>query len=148
MKNSEITVYSEAELPKAADKLLQHTSGAKVFAFYGEMGTGKTTFIKEICRQLGAQNNFSSPTYSLVNEYPIEGSSEKIFHIDLYRIKDLREALDAGIEDYINSGMYCFIEWAEIAAHLLPENTVRVMMRTENSARIISIFSGGSAANQ
>lgn len=140
MKNSEITVYSEAELPNATDQLLQNTSGKKVFAFYGKMGTGKTTFIKEICRQLGSRDSFSSPTYSIVNEYSIDGSSEKIFHIDLYRVKDLREALDAGIEEYINSGMYCIIEWAEIAAPLLPENTVHVKIRAENSVRIISIF--------
>ena len=106
------------------------------------MGTGKTTLIKEICRQLGSTDNFSSPTYSIVNEYLIGGSNQKIYHIDLYRLKNIEEALAIGIEEYISGDSYCFIEWPGLIEQLLPPNTVKVDIKFENNMREISIFMG------
>ncbi len=123
--NQVIEVVSLSELPVAAEKLLAICEGKKVFAFKGEMGAGKTTFIKAICEQLNVIGNISSPTFSLVNEY-LTQSGEKIFHFDFYRIKSESEAYDMGYEDYLYSNSYCFIEWPEKIENLLPSNTVLV----------------------
>ena len=112
----------------------------KVFAFHGQMGTGKTTIIKQLCRQLGSHDNFSSPSYSIVNEYLIEPAAGKIYHIDLYRLKDLEEALAIGIEDYISGEHYCFIEWPELIEALLPADVVNVEITQQDDMREISIF--------
>ena len=95
-----------------------------------------------MCGLLGSQDNFSSPSYSIVNEYLIEGSRAKIYHIDLYRLKDIEEALAIGIEDYIAGDSYCFIEWPELIAALLPQNVVNVSITHEGDMRKISIFMG------
>ena len=121
MKTFEQTISSLTELPELSNAILQFSEGRKVFAFHGEMGSGKTTIIKQLCSQLGSQDNFSSPSYSIVNEYLIEGSREKIYHIDLYRLKNLEEALAIGIEDYITGESYCFIEWPDLIESLLPK---------------------------
>ena len=120
-----------------AKKLIDEFSDKRVFAFYGQMGAGKTTFINSVCRYLGTNDNVTSPTFALINEYNIPGSS--VFHFDFYRIKDLEEAFDMGYEDYIYSGKYCFIEWPEKIELLLPENVVEVKIEvlTDNS-RLIS----------
>jgi tRNA threonylcarbamoyladenosine biosynthesis protein TsaE len=102
----------------------------KVVLFYGEMGTGKTTLIKEICRQLGVADNMSSPTFALVNEYHTKDNGT-IYHFDLYRIKNIEECLDIGMEEYLYSGNYCFIEWPEITLPLLPDNYCSLYIRTE-----------------
>lgn len=136
----EFTVTDIAELPQAADRILQFTAGRKLFAFYAPMGAGKTTLIKEICRHLGSHDHFSSPSYSIANEYVVPGLPEKIYHIDLYRIKDIDEALAAGIEEYIDGEHYCFIEWAELIEPLLPLNTVKVNIGIEESTRNFAIF--------
>ncbi|MGB0930514.1 MAG: tRNA (adenosine(37)-N6)-threonylcarbamoyltransferase complex ATPase subunit type 1 TsaE [Chitinophagales bacterium] len=122
MKKIEVTHI--ADLENAANSLLEFAEGEKVFVFYGEMGTGKTTFIQRICKQLKSNDAVSSPTYSLVNEYSLaDGNS--LFHLDLYRLKDLEEAYNMGIEEYLYGGDYCLIEWPQIIEPLL-EGYVKV----------------------
>ncbi len=111
----------------------------KVVLFYGEMGAGKTTLIKEISKQLGVTDNMSSPTFALVNEYHTKDSG-LIYHFDLYRIKNIEECLDMGMEEYLYSGNYCFIEWPEVALPLLPPNYCSVYIKTEkDNTRSISL---------
>lgn len=107
----ELEVSNENELPLAANKLIEFAGNRRCFLFDAPMGAGKTTFIKALCRTLGSTDNLSSPTYSIVNEYVYPGG--KIFHFDLYRIKDASELMDLGIDEYIYSGAYCFFEWPE-----------------------------------
>lgn len=124
-------------LRDAARKLLEAFPQERVFAFYGAMGAGKTTFIKALCRQLGSEDNITSPSFALINEY-ISGKGEIIYHFDFYRIKKLEEAYDLGYEDYIYSGNYCFIEWPEMIDSLLPEGIVEVKIsETEQGSRTI-----------
>lgn len=133
----QITINNLIELPAAAAQLLQHHPNKKVFAFYGEMGAGKTTFIKEICKILGVTDNTSSPTFSVINEYQTQ-SGEKFFHFDFYRLKNEMEALDLGYEDYLFSGNYCFIEWPEKIGDLLPDDIVKVNLSVKGEQREIS----------
>jgi tRNA threonylcarbamoyladenosine biosynthesis protein TsaE len=102
----------------------------KVVLFYGEIGAGKTTLIKEICKQLGVADSMNSPTFALVNEYHTKENGT-IYHFDLYRIKNIEECLDMGMEEYLYSGNYCFIEWPEMALPLLPENYCNLYIKTE-----------------
>jgi tRNA threonylcarbamoyladenosine biosynthesis protein TsaE len=114
-----------SELPDIAKQLLTTFPDERVFALYGSMGAGKTTFIKALCRELGSEDNITSPTFALINEY----STDKgllIYHFDFYRIKKIEEAYDLGYEDYIYSGNYCFIEWPEMIQDLLPKGIVEV----------------------
>lgn len=104
-------VYSIEDLPAIAKALLDFAGEERVFCFYAPMGAGKTTFIKALCRELQSQSDFSSPTYSIVNEYTYPQG--KIFHFDLYRLNAPEEAFDIGIDEYLESGQYCFIEWPE-----------------------------------
>jgi tRNA threonylcarbamoyladenosine biosynthesis protein TsaE len=124
-------------LQDAAKSLLTHFPDERVFAFYGAMGAGKTTFIKALCHELGSQDNITSPTFALINEYTtLEG--KVIYHFDFYRIKKLEEAFDLGYEDYIYSGNYCFIEWPEMIESLLPEWIVEVRITEgEKGARMV-----------
>ncbi|MBK9283161.1 MAG: tRNA (adenosine(37)-N6)-threonylcarbamoyltransferase complex ATPase subunit type 1 TsaE [Sphingobacteriaceae bacterium] len=124
------------ELPKTADLLLQMFSKQKVFIFAGEMGSGKTTFIKALCERLGSKNSFSSPTFSLVNEYNY--SNGKIYHFDLYRIKSEEELLDIGFAEYLESDNYCFIEWPELALPLIHEKIVRVHLKQNDNIHYLS----------
>jgi tRNA threonylcarbamoyladenosine biosynthesis protein TsaE len=128
----EIIVEHELELADAAKKLINSCPGFKVFAFSGEMGSGKTTFIKAICKHLGSSDHFSSPSYSVINLYSLADSSQ-ICHIDLYRISDLKEALDLGITEYLDSGDYCFIEWPEILKPILSKDYVDIEISVLNS---------------
>ena len=137
MKNLEISVLSVEELPNVARSILKFAENKKVFALYGDMGAGKTTLIKEICKQLGSTDNFSSPTYSIVNEYT---AKEKIYHIDLYRLKNFDEALAIGIEEYISGESYCFIEWPELIERILPGDIVKIEMKPDGNLRNLSIF--------
>ncbi len=133
-----VTIHSIKQLPALAADVLQCGGASRVYVFEGEMGSGKTTLIKEICRQLGCHDNLSSPSYAIANEY--HSDHGKIFHMDLYRIKNTEEAIDAGIEEYLYSGAYCFIEWPAVAEHLLPEDTVRISIHHDGEVRNVSIF--------
>lgn len=122
----------ESDLLPVARKLILSFPEARVFALYGPMGAGKTTFIKILCRELDVIDTVQSPTYTLINEYKTIGG-ESVFHFDLYRIKKLEEVYDIGYEDYIYSGSYCFLEWPELIENLLPPETIKVTI-TENQS--------------
>ncbi len=115
------------EIDTAAKKFLETGKDYSVFAFSGELGAGKTTFITALCQQLGVNENVTSPTYSIIQEYAA-GDNKAIYHIDLYRIKNKDEAMDAGIEDYLSSNEICMIEWPERAPSIFPANTVFVTL--------------------
>lgn len=120
-----ITCNTESELPQVAAQLLEAWPDDRVFAFDGEMGAGKTTFIKVLCETLGVQQVTNSPTFAIVNEY-VAGNGEPIYHFDFYRITSIDEAYQIGFEDYLYSDCYCFIEWPDKVAALLDEQVVRV----------------------
>jgi len=131
-------VYHLRELDKVALKLINQFSEYRVYAFYGKMGAGKTTFIQSVCKILGTNDNVTSPTFALINEYKT-AEMNSIFHFDFYRIKDIEEAFDLGYEDYLYSGKYCLIEWPEMIEPLLPENIIKVKIEVaEDGTRNIS----------
>lgn len=161
---TKISITNISKLPEAAKQILSFAESKKIFLFYGELGAGKTTLIKEICRQLGVTETGSSPTFAIVNEYyypsprsPQKGESQSklhtlsnsfslekpggvIYHFDLYRLKNESEIYDIGYEEYLYSGNYCFIEWPEKIEHLLNySDFVKVTVEVENTQRIISI---------
>ncbi len=119
-----------------ARKLLGEFQDDRFFAFFGKMGVGKTTLIKEICAELGVNDNVCSPTFAIVNEYT-DGAGEPVYHFDFYRLKSVAEAYDIGYEEYFYSGFYCFTEWTEKVEELLPERYVRVDIEEENGNRIL-----------
>ena len=119
-----LPVKSIEGLKSAAKQLTEFAGPEKIFLFYGDMGAGKTTFIKSLCEQLGISETVTSPTFSIVNEYRENGV--KIYHFDFYRLKNQNEALDMGYEEYFYSGDYCFIEWPEKIAGLLPPHYIRI----------------------
>lgn len=119
-----VPVKNITELGSAAEKLISFAGKEKIFLFYGDLGAGKTTLIQLVCKYLGAAGHITSPTFSIVNEY--QATSSKIYHFDFYRLKKQEEALDMGYEEYFYSGSYCFIEWPEKIAGLLPEHHIRV----------------------
>jgi tRNA threonylcarbamoyladenosine biosynthesis protein TsaE len=134
----DLKIQSIEELPKAAKDLLEFAGNQRVFLFFGEMGAGKTTFIKAICKTLGVSDSVSSPTFSIVNEY--SAGEALIYHFDFYRLKKQTEALDLGYEDYLYSGNYCFIEWPEKISELLPERYVEVKLEEmSKNERLIKI---------
>jgi len=117
--------YTENELSKVAGQLLDSFSGTDIWLLNGEMGAGKTTLIKALCRHLGIVDEMSSPTFSIVNEYQNE-SEEVFYHFDFYRLEEIEEAINIGVEDYFYSGNMCFIEWADMIRELLPDNYVEI----------------------
>ena len=124
-------------LPVVAAEMLDTIGDKRVVAFFGEMGSGKTTFIKALCDQLEVSDVTGSPSFGLINEYRSKGG-DTVYHIDFYRIRDLEEVYDLGYEEYIYSGSYCFIEWPEKVDSLLPEDTVRVKISvSEEGNRIL-----------
>jgi tRNA threonylcarbamoyladenosine biosynthesis protein TsaE len=129
------TELAEDRLDEIARELLKATS-AKIFLLSGPMGSGKTTFIKAMCRALGSRDEFSSPTFSIVNEYRYPGG--KIFHFDLYRLKNGEELLDIGFEEYLDSGEYCFIEWLTLAADLAEDPHIRIEIETRDDRRYLT----------
>jgi tRNA threonylcarbamoyladenosine biosynthesis protein TsaE len=133
-------IESLEQIPIAAEWVIKNIGERKVVAFYGEMGTGKTTLIKEICVKMGCVSNVASPTFAIVNEYPIK-SETIIYHFDFYRIVKQKELMDIGFEEYLMSGNYCFIEWPEIGESLLPQETVKINIKVnEKQKRILTIF--------
>ena len=121
----EIRMKSLDEIGEAAQKFIDAMGDNRIFAFYGKMGAGKTTFIKAVCEALGVTDVINSPTFAIVNEY-VDGEGELIYHFDFYRIKKEQEVLDIGYEDYVYSGNLCLMEWPELVEDLLPEETVKV----------------------
>ena len=128
----EINIKSIESIRDAAREFINLIGDARVFAFYGKMGAGKTTFIKAICEELGVSDVITSPTFDIVNEYRSDTSGEIIYHFDFYRIKKLEEVYDMGFEDYFYSGALCFIEWPELIEEVLPEDAVKVSI-SENA---------------
>ena len=125
----------------AATDILEKCGDRRVFAFDGKMGAGKTTFIKCLCEAMGTEDVVNSPTFAIVNVYEVDakGERQEVYHFDCYRIKDIREAMDFGAEEYLYSRNYCFIEWAEMIEPLLPEDTVWVKIEVEdNGERTLS----------
>lgn len=136
----EIKIQSPAQLPEAAKQFVQAMDQNTVFAFYGKMGAGKTTFIKAICEELGVNDVINSPTFSIVNEYRSDTTGELIYHFDFYRIKKIEEVYDMGYEDYFDSGAVCFIEWPELIDDLLPGDAVKVTItEQEDGSRIVTL---------
>jgi tRNA threonylcarbamoyladenosine biosynthesis protein TsaE len=134
-----IKIKNKRALSAAAGKILKHFREKRIFAFYGAMGAGKTTFIKALCKSLGAADLVSSPSFTLINEYR-RSDGGSLYHIDLYRIKNRNEMLDLGIEEYFFSGSYCFIEWPEMIEEILPSGTVNVKITVgKNEERILGI---------
>ena len=117
--------FKEEDIKQAARQFVDGMGENTVFAFYGKMGAGKTTFIKAVCEQLGVDDTVTSPTFAIVNEYEAAGG-RPIYHFDFYRIKKVSEAYDMGCEEYFYSGHPCFIEWPELIEEVLPEETVNV----------------------
>ncbi len=151
----EIRIQDIAHIREAAQEFIRNIGDARVFAFYGKMGAGKTTFVKAICEELGSDDVITSPTFAIVNEY--SGSrrqqtgdrsdnslqttdSFRIYHFDFYRIKKLEEVYDMGFEDYFYSGALCFIEWPELIEEILPDDAVRVnITEQEDGSRLVTL---------
>ena len=130
--------FTKDEIPEIASKVLSEIE-TRIVLFYGEMGTGKTTLIKEIAQQLGVNDVLSSPTFSIVNEYKL--NEEKLFHFDFYRIENEEEAYDIGIEEYFYSGYWNLIEWPEKIENLLPEESTKIKLtKNKNGSRTIMIM--------
>jgi len=133
----EIRIKSPEDLPGVAKLVLHRFPGKKIFAFSGELGAGKTTIIKALCRELGVRDKAVSPTFGIVNEY---SGAFPVYHIDLYRLNNVNEVLDIGIEEYLSSGNYCFIEWPELIESLLPGDSLILKIATgEKDERIMTV---------
>ena len=126
-ENGGLLLLDEQGQEVSALNLLKQTEPHRVFAFEGQMGAGKTTFIKQLCEAMGTSDVVNSPTFAIVNVYDVEHPYRgEVYHFDCYRLKDIREAMDMGAEEYLYSGNYCFIEWPEMIEQLLPDDTVYV----------------------
>jgi tRNA threonylcarbamoyladenosine biosynthesis protein TsaE len=125
-------IFTLDEIDAAAKTFLANTAPYKVIALHGEMGAGKTTFVHAICNALGVEDNIGSPTFSIINQYQTS-SSEIIYHIDLYRLKNEEEAVQTGVEDCLYSGNYCLVEWPDRAPAIFPDNTLHVSIIAVNN---------------
>ena len=138
----EIKINSLDNIREAAKQFIAAMEDNTVFAFYGKMGAGKTTFIKAICEELGVTDVINSPTFAIVNEYRSDEAGELIYHFDFYRIKKLDEVYDMGYEDYFYSGALCFIEWPELVEEVLPGDAVKVTIEeVEDGTRSVRLES-------
>ena len=140
----EIRIQDIDHIREAAHEFIGHIGDHRVFAFYGKMGAGKTTFVKAICEELGVDDVITSPTFAIINEYTASPSTLlpppfSIYHFDFYRIQKLEEVYDMGYEDYFYSGALCFIEWPELIEEILPDDAVRVSItEQEDGSRLVS----------
>lgn len=133
-----LTIRSLDTIRETAHEFVANMGQASVFAFYGKMGAGKTTFVKAICEELGVEDVITSPTFAIVNEYQSTKTGGPIYHFDFYRIKKLDEVYDMGYEDYFYSGAPCFLEWPELIEEILPNNAVKVTItEQEDGTRIV-----------
>ena len=136
----EIRIENIEKIREAAREFVANIGDSTVFAFYGKMGAGKTTFIKAACEELGVEDVITSPTFAIVNEYRSDASGELIYHFDFYRVKKIEEVYDMGFEDYFYSGALCFIEWPELCEEVLPEDTVKVTIEeSSDGTRVVTI---------
>jgi len=140
-ENSDLVLLNEQGEQVSALEILQVCEPRRVLAFDGAMGAGKTTFIKKLCEEMGTVDVVNSPTFAIVNVYDVvKPYKGEVYHFDCYRLKDIREAMDFGAEEYLYSGNYCFIEWPQMMEALLPEDTVRVtIVPHENGDRTLTI---------
>ena len=142
-----IKIQDIDHIREAAREFIEHIGEHRVFAFYGKMGAGKTTFVKAICEELGVDDVITSPTFAIINEYTtahqpsdISLQTSTIYHFDFYRIKKLEEVYDMGYEDYFYSGALCFIEWPELIEDILPDDAVRVSIAEQaDGSRVVSM---------
>ncbi|MBQ8694541.1 MAG: tRNA (adenosine(37)-N6)-threonylcarbamoyltransferase complex ATPase subunit type 1 TsaE [Bacteroidaceae bacterium] len=140
MKEYTITINGIEDYPQAAREFVKLLDKGRIFAFYGKMGSGKTTFIKSICEELGVKDSINSPTFAIVNEYE-DRNQNTIYHFDFYRIKSIEEVYNMGYEEYFYGDAICFMEWPELIEELLPEETVKVFVEeTEGGARSVKIM--------
>ena len=136
----EIKIEKLDNIREAAKQFIANIGDSTVFAFYGNMGAGKTTFVKAVCEELGVDDVITSPTFSIVNEYRSEQTGELIYHFDFYRVNKIEEVYDMGFEDYFYSGALCFIEWPELCEEVLPDDTVKVSINEEpDGSRTITL---------
>lgn len=135
----EIEIKSIENIREAARQFVSHMGRGHVFAFYGKMGAGKTTFIKAVCEEMGVDDVITSPTFAIVNDYTA-ADGRHIYHFDFYRIKKLEEVFDMGYEDYFYSGGLCFLEWPELIEDILPADTVKVTItQRDDGSRVVSM---------
>ena len=134
----EIKIQDLAHINEAAKAFVENIGDHTVFAFYGKMGAGKTTFIKAICEELGVDDIITSPTFAIVNEYTAQDGP--VYHFDFYRIKKLEEVYDMGFEDYFYSGSLCLIEWPELIEEVLPEDAVKVTIEEKEDGSRAVLF--------
>ena len=134
----DIIIKDIEHIREAAREFIKQIGDRHVFAFYGKMGAGKTTFVKAICEELGVEDVITSPTFAIINEYTT-GEGDSLFHFDFYRIKKLEEVYDMGYEDYFYSGSLCFIEWPELIEDILPDDAVHVSItEQEDGSRLVT----------
>ena len=144
-ENDALLLLNEQNERVSALSLLEQVGEKRVFAFYGQMGAGKTTFLKQLCSEMGTSDVVNSPTFAIVNVYELNGEDARrfgseLYHFDCYRIKDIREAQDFGAEEYLYSGNYCFIEWPEMIDALLPDDVVKITIAPQaNGDRQLTI---------
>ena len=135
-----LRISSLEEISSAAKQFVAAMGDNTIFAFYGHMGAGKTTFIKAICEELGVQDVITSPTFAIVNEYT-DGQGEPVYHFDFYRIKKQEEVYDIGFEDYVESGSVCLMEWPELIEDILPSDTVKVSITEQpDGSRLVEFI--------
>ena len=140
MKEYTITINGIEDYPQAAREFVKLLDKGRIFAFYGKMGSGKTTFIKSICEELGVEDSINSPTFAIVNEYE-DRNQNTIYHFDFYRIKSIEEVYNMGYEEYFYGDAICFMEWPELIEELLPEEAVKVFVREmDGGARSVKIM--------